>query len=159
MVELLVGAAILGFAIVTLLGSFLGQLALNEHARYVAWAANDASRVMEELRLRNAGGGCSTPSTDPPAGFASWDAWLADTGATGGGGKSIQAANELVVVSTPPGTDPLTVSVSVCWRHRNRTVGECTWDGAALSANPGAGGDPTVTESPAMFSTAITCRL
>jgi hypothetical protein len=90
----------------------------------------------------------------PPAGFAGWDAWLADPSAAGGGGKSIQpnpAANELVVVSTQ-GVVPLTVVVAVCWRHRERVIGECTWNGAALAANPG------VTESPAMLSTVMMCR-
>lgn len=154
------GAAMLAMAIVTLLGTFLGQLTLNEHARHLAWATNDASRVMEQLRRQNSGASCAAPSATPPAGFASWDAWLADTTANGGSGKSLQpnpAVNELVVV-TSSGTDPLTVTVAVCWRHRNRTLGECTWNGAALAANPGAGGNPQVTESPAMLMTFMTCR-
>lgn len=160
LVELILGATVLAVAIVTLLGAFLGQLTMNEHARHLAWAANDASRVMEQLRRQNSGGACTVPSANPPGGFASWDAWLSDTTASGGGGKSIQptpATNELVVV-TPSGTDPLTVTVAVCWRHRTRTLGECTWNGAALAANPGAGGNLLVTESPAMLSTFMTCR-
>jgi len=160
LVELILAAAVLVVAMVTLLGAFLGQLTMNEHARHLAWATNDTSRVMEQLRRQNSGGGCDAPSANPPAGFASWDAWLASPAANGGGGKSVQpdpAANELVVV-TPIGTDPLAVTVAVCWRHRNRIVGECTWNGAALAANPGAGGNPLVTESPAMLATLMTCR-
>ena len=67
------------------------------------------------------------------------------------------AVNELVVVK-PSGTNPLTITVAVCWRHRNRIVGECTWNGAALDAIPGAGGNLQVTESPAMLTTFMTCR-
>ena len=159
-VEILVGTVILAVAIVGLLGAFWWQIALNEHSRNRAWAINDASRVMEQLRRQNSGGGCATPSTTPSGGFASWDAWLADTTVNGGGGKSVQpdpAVNELLVV-TSSGADPLTVTVAVCWRHRDRVWGECTWNGAALSPSPGLGGDPAVTESPAMLSTLVTCR-
>ena len=151
------GALVLAVAIVALLGAFLGQMTLNEHARRLAWAGNDASRVLEQVRRQNSGGACTTPSATPPAGFGSWDAWLADATAAGGGGKSIQPAADELVVVTPVGANPLTVTVAVCWRHRNRILGECTGAGA-LAQNPGAGGDPLVTESPAMLSTLITCR-
>lgn len=157
LVELLVGALVLSVAIVALLGAFLGQLTLSEHARRLAWAGNDASRVLEQVRRQNSGGACTTPSATPPAGFGSWDAWLADATAAGGGGKSIQPAADELVVVTRVGANPLTVTVAVCWRHRNRILGECTGAGA-LAQNPGAGGDPLVTESPAMLSTLITCR-
>jgi Tfp pilus assembly protein PilV len=160
LVELMVGIGFLVVAIVSLLGAFVEHLAVNENARHRAWATNDASRVMERLRRENSGAGCAIPTANPPAGFASWNAWLGDASAAGGGGKSIQPnpATEERVVVTPSGTDPLTVTVAICWRHRQRTLGECTWDGAVLSANPGAGGDPNVTESPVMLSTLMTCR-
>ncbi|MBI3331241.1 MAG: hypothetical protein HYZ96_03920 [Candidatus Omnitrophica bacterium] len=157
LVELLVGAAVLAVAIAALLGAFLGQLTLNEHARRMSWAANDASRVMEQLRRQNSGGACTIPSANAPGGFGSWDAWLADTTANGGGGKSIQPVADELVVVTPVGNNPLTVTVAVCWRHRSRILGECTGAGA-LAPNPGAGGDPLVTESPAMLATLLTCR-
>ncbi|MBI4342236.1 MAG: type II secretion system protein [Candidatus Omnitrophica bacterium] len=160
LVEVIIGALTLALGIVSLLGALVGQITLSEQARSRLWANTDASRVMEQLRRQNHGATCTTPSANPPAGFASWDAWLADTTAGGGGGKSVQpnpAANELVVV-TASGTDPLTVTVAACWRQRNRVIGECTWNGAALSANPGAGGNPAITESTAMFTTTMTCR-
>lgn len=160
LVELVVGVAFMLIAISAMLGAFWTQMSLNEHARNRAWAANDASRVMERVRQQNTGAACAVPNLSAPAGFASWDAWLADTTANGGGGKSVQpngAVNELVVV-TPTGTDPVTVTVAVCWRSRERTLGECTWSGAALSANPGAGGNLAITESPVMLSTLMTCR-
>jgi type II secretory pathway pseudopilin PulG len=160
LVELMVGATLLAVAIVSLLGAFLGQVAMNDHSRNLLWALNDAARVMEQLRRQNTGASCLSPTTTPPVGFASWDAWLADTGAGGGGGKSVQptpAVNELVVV-TASGVNPVTMTVAVCWRHRGRVLGECTWNGASLAANPGAGGNPAVTESPAMVSTVLACR-
>ena len=160
LVELMIGAVILAIAIVSLLGAFMAQMALNEHARNQALATNDAARVMEELRRQNSGAGCTAPSAAAPAGFANWNAWLADTTANGGGGKSVQPTpntNELIAV-TATGADPLTVTVAACWRQRERTIGECTWNGAALAANPGAGGNPAVTESPAELSTLLTCR-
>ena len=158
-VELLIGALLLAVALASLLGASLGQLTLNEHARNVMLATNDANRVFEQLRRQNSGGACATPSVTPVGGFASWDAWLTDTTVNGGGGKSLvnPTANSLMVVASS-GTDPLQVTVSVCWRHRNRTIGECAWNGTTLSANPGAGGDPTVTESPTLLTTLLTCR-
>jgi type II secretory pathway pseudopilin PulG len=159
LVELMVGAMMLAVAISSLLWALTGQMGSNELSRSRAWALNDASRIMEHLRLLNSSG-CANPSANPPGGFASWDAWLADTGATGGGGKSVQpdpATNELVVVSSQGGL-PLEVTVAICWRHRTRVIGECSWNGAALVADPAAGGDPVVTESPAMLATLVTCR-
>ena len=46
MVELIIAAAILAIAISALLGSFIGQVTLNEHSRNLTWAINDATRVM-----------------------------------------------------------------------------------------------------------------
>jgi len=97
------------------------------------------------------------PGVGVPGGFATWDAWL-DDAVTGGGGKSIQpnpATQELITV-TSAGVDPLQVTVAACWRHRERVVGECTWDGAALTAND-ADGNGIIT-SPAALATVVTCR-
>ena len=160
LIELILGASFLVIAMTGLLQAFMSQTSLNEYSRCLSWTVADAERVMERIRLQNTGGGCATPSLAAPAGFASWDAWLASIAANGGGGKSIQpnpAVNELIVLSAS-GSDPIRVSVAVCWRNRNRTLGECTWNGMALAANPAAGGDPTVTESPAMLSTLVGCR-
>ncbi len=159
-VDLLIGSSVLVVTLLALMGVFLGQVTMNEHARNLALATNDVNRVMEQVRRQNTGAGCLSPSVLPPAGFAAWDAWLADTSAVGGGGKSLSlnpGVNELVVVSSV-GTDPLAVTVAVCWRQRGRTIGECAWNGAVLSAAPGLGGNLNVTESPAMLSTALTCR-
>ena len=160
--ELLIGATLLMIGVVAMLAATVSQFTLNEHARNLSWASNDASRVMERIRQQNSGSSCTTPSATAPTGFASWDAWLADTSTNGGGGKSVesnQAGHELVVV-TPSGTDPLTVTVAICWRHRGRVIGECTWNGSALVADESLvmASDTTAIDSPAMLSTAMTCR-
>jgi hypothetical protein len=159
-VELLMGTVLIGTAIVAMLGVSVTHVTMNAYSRDLSLAADDATRVAEQLRRQNTGSGCMTPSVAVTGGFTSWDAWLADTGSTGGGGKSLQpnaAPQELVTVSTS-GTNPLVVTVAVCWRQRDRVFGECTWNGTTLTANPGAGGDPAITESPAMVSTRLACR-
>jgi len=99
----MIGAVMLVIAITALLGAFFGQVTLNEHARRLTLSINDANRVMEQLRQRNIGAACGGgPTAQPPTGYTSWDAWLADTGAAGGGGKSIQpnpTLNERIVVT------------------------------------------------------------
>jgi len=162
LVELLIGVTILVIGIVAMLGAVVSQVTLNEQARNLSWALNDAQRVMERIRQQNSGSGCTTPGTAAPSGFASWDAWLADTSASGGGGKSIQptpTTNELIVLTTS-GTDPLTITVAVCWRHRDRVLGECRWTGSALIADESlvVANDTSAIDSPAMLSTAMTCR-
>ena len=145
LIECIVGVAAMIVATTALFGGYLGQTTLNEHARNLSRAMTDATRVMEELRQQNIGSACTTPTWAPPIGFAGWDAWLGDTGATGGGGKNVRPApnanEELVTVTCRnqantaacvAGQDPIRVTVAVCWRHRNRTLGECRWD-AALS--------------------------
>lgn len=184
MIELIIGVALLAIAISALLGAFFGQMALNEHARNLTWAINDANRVMEQLRLRNTTPTCATTPWAMPSSGTSWDAWLTSAG----GEKSIQptpATNELIVVTcqnqagtaycgdgTQVGTgewttnatatsyDPIQITVAVCWRHRRRTLGECTWSGSALTASDGSNGFAAngEIESPAMLSTLMTCR-
>jgi type II secretory pathway pseudopilin PulG len=171
--EVLLGGMALAVAMAAILGAYLGQVTLNEHARNLSVAVQDANRVMERLRQQNSPCvGTSNPSAAAPAGFASWDAWLNDTGATGGGGKSIlptPAANELITVTTqnaagtgPPGANenPIRVTVAVCWRHRNRTLGECTWNNVNLVADEAVPmpADTNVIDSPAMLTTLVTCR-
>lgn len=162
LVELLIAITLLVIGIVTMLGFLTSQFALNAQARNTSWALNDATRVMERIRQLNSGAGCAAPSAVAPAGFADWNAWLADSSALGGGGKSVQPdpdTNELIAVGTA-GTDPLTVTVSVCWRQRGRTVGECAWDGTALAADESLAmaNDTGAIDSPAMLATVMTCR-
>ena len=183
MAEVLLGGVALAVAIAAILGAYLGQITLSEHARNLQLATQDANRVMEQLRQRNIGCGGS-PSAAPTDAAASWNAWL--DGAAGGG-KSVQptpAVNERIVVTcqnrdgtqycpaSQMGADwhaagaagtlnPLRVTVAVCWRHRQRTLGECTWDGAALTPDDTLAmpsDTANVIDSPAMLTTLITCR-
>ncbi|MBI2495824.1 MAG: hypothetical protein HYW10_04590 [Candidatus Omnitrophica bacterium] len=152
--EFLVSVAVLMAATLSLLMEGTAHLTLAEHARNVGVATNDAVRTLEQLRQQNIGTGCITPSAAPPVGFASWDAWLGDP--AGGGGKSIQPSpltNEMVLVRTA-GASPLQVTVSVCWRHRNRTLGGCGWDGAQLTDPGGVAPVP----SPVQLFTRVTCQ-
>lgn len=155
-VELLVASMILVVVIVLSLEVFLRQSLLSEHAQNLTWAMNDAHRVMEQLRQQNSGGACTLPVVTPPGGFASWDLWLADA-VTGGGGKSVQSAlvSELTVVSSA-GVDPAQVTVAICWRSRDRVLGECAWNGAQLVPSD-LNGDGVIT-APAALSTILSCR-
>ena len=164
LVEFLIGAVVLVVAIVSLLGVSVGQAGLNEHARNLSWAISDASRVIEEMRRINSGAACPTPSANPQT-SGTWNAWLAGPG----GGKSLEAgglpaqSQEFVAVSSTGGPDPLQITVAICWRHRNRTFGECAWNGTTLAPQDGANGFPTqappIIESQAMIATEMTCRL
>lgn len=177
LVELLIGVTILVIGVVAMLGAVVSQVTLNEQARNLSWALNDANRVMERIRQRNSGAGCATPSVAPPnecdpnginvcvdtdanaSRTTAWDDWLNDSV---GGGKSIRpnpTTNELIVVTTS-GTDPLTITVAVCWRHRNRVLGECGSPGGVLTADETlvVANDTAAIDSPAMLSTVMTCR-
>lgn len=158
LIEVLIGTMMLAVAIGWLMSALAGQTTLNDHNRNFAWAISDVSRVMERMRQQNTGAGCTTPSAQWPGGFASWDAWLNDTGVNGGGGKHIlpnPAANELVMV-TPSGGVPLQVTAAICWRERTRVIGECTWNGTNLVPNDADGN--LIFTSPAMLSTVLVCR-
>jgi len=156
----------------------VGQVTLNEHSRNLSLTAQDANRVMEQLRLQNSPCAGTTPSAAfPPwtaacsgvAPITSWDDWLQRCG----GGKSIlpnPAANELITrtcqnqggtMTCAANDNPIRVTVAVCWRHRNRTIGECTWNGANLVADENvvvAADTPNVIDSPVMLTTLVTCR-
>ena len=162
LVEFLIGAVVLVVAIVSLLGVSVGQAGLNEHARDLSWAISDASRVIEEMRRINSGATCAIPSANPQGG-GTWDAWLAGPG----GGKSLEAgglpaqSRQVVAVSSTGGPDPLQMTVAICWRHRNRIFGECTWNGTTLIPTQGANNFPNdaIFQSQAMIATEMTCRL
>lgn len=179
LIEIVLGTMTLTIAAVAILGAYLGQMTLNEHARNLSLAVHDANRILEQIRQLN-GGGCATPTVSVANG---WNAWLE----TQNPAKSIPNpagtanASERIVVTCQneaatqycnPATqvsasewrstagaatvDPLRVTVAVCWRHRGRTLGECTWANNALTANDTNGSG--VIDSPAMLTTLVTCR-
>ena len=188
LVEVVLGGLTLAIVAAAILGAYVGQVTLNEHARNLSLAVQDANRVIEQIRQQNTG--CQRPSV-VPAGVTSWNAWMNIGGA--GAPKSIQPnpdTNELVAVTCqndprpPPAVPPapslcgdvdqvgtgewsrqagvntdfdlLRITVAVCWRHRNRTIGECTWNGAALTASDAHGNG--VIDSPVRLTTLVTCR-
>ena len=173
---------VLAVAAAAILGAYVGQMTLNEHARNLSLAIHDANRVMEQIRQQNAS--CvGNPSVIPPGGAGtSWNTWM--NAGNPGAPKSLQPSgdtNERLVVTcqdrdgavycdgTQVGNEwhakggapqnPLRVTVAVCWRHRNRTIGECGWTGGALTASPATDANGNgVIESPAMLTTLVTCR-
>ena len=166
--EFLIAAMVFTVSIVALLGAYVSQSALNEHARNLSWAMTDASRVMEEIRRRNSNpcaGGAVPVATSPLGGVnpgPGWDDWLLGAG----GGKSLEQATaparsqEYVVVSGIEGDDPMQITVAVCWRERARIVGECEWNGAVLNPSQGSNGflNDGIIQSQVMLTTRMTCR-
>lgn len=181
LIEVVLGVLTLLVAATAILGAYMGQLTLNEHARNLSLAVHDANRVIEQIRRNTAA--CGPPGTLPSVAVVNgWDAWLAANG-----GKSLPGPEQIVVTcqnqagaaycgtggaaqvatqewAKQAGTtvfDPLRVTVAVCWRHRQRTIGECAWNGATLTPdqNVNVGNDTAnVIDSPAMLTTLATCR-
>ena len=206
--EVVLGGMVLAIAVAAILGAYVGQVTLNEHARNLSLAIQDANRVIEQVRQLNTN--CAAPHSPPnlptviptdatgtPQPTSSWNAWMNPGGA--GSPKSIgpdpatnNNTNELIVVTcshrdgpaaglcqpgnggqvgsgewTSGGTttrDPIRLTVTVCWRHRQRIIGECTAASptAPLQAADNQGSGPHnqsgVVESPAMLTTLVTCR-
>lgn len=122
LIEILMGASILAVVLVALGGALTGQSFLNDNARSLGLAMNDATRVMEEIRRQNASAvACAAgiPTAAPFGGtFNSWNAWLQSTAVGGGGGKSVQTSDvdklEVVAVTCQDGTvEPCTAGVPV----------------------------------------------
>lgn len=175
--EVVLGVVVLAIAAAAILGAYIGQVTLNEHARNLSLAMQDANRVIERIRQENVGCG-QEPTVNPPNARPSWDAWLRNEG----GGLTLVNADEQIVVTCqhragapycadaqmgtewhpagPAGTEnPLRVTVAVCWRHRGRIIGECSGAGAlAGDAALAAGATAGVVDSPAMLTTLVSCR-
>lgn len=77
------GASVMAIVTVAMIGAFVGQSFLTNNARNMTAAVNDATRIMEQIRLQNTGTNCPSgvPSIVPPSG-RSWNEWL-DQGTTG----------------------------------------------------------------------------
>ena len=98
LLELAIASGILTVAILGLLASLQSPFTLNSASKETAAALQDASRVVEEIRVE-------TFSTIPTT---NWTTWAQTNGLT-------HRVNE-VVTMTITGTDPLTVTVQVQWR-------------------------------------------
>jgi hypothetical protein len=188
--EVLLGGVVLAVAVVAILGAYVGQVTLNEHSRNLSLAIHDANRIIEQIRQQNAT--CTNP-TVVPTGFTSWNLWL-EWQVPGKSIVSPTPNNDQLVVVTCSHRDgptagkcgstqvgagewsgnfpaaagsqnPLRLTVTVCWRHRARIIGECRATGGVgpgLEAWPDAPApgtdDPDVIQSPAMLTTLVTCR-
>ena len=97
LLELAIAAGVLTVAILGLLAALQSLNPLNEGAKETAVALQDASRVMEEIRV--------TPFSSIPT--TNWTSWAQTNGLT-------HLTNEAVTVTTS-GTDPLNVAVQVSW--------------------------------------------
>ena len=95
MIELMIASAVLLVAITGLLGFYRSPLILNDVSRETVIATQDASQVIEQIRV--------TPFTNIKS--TNWDTWATNNGAKG-------LASETITV-TYSGIDPLTFTVTV----------------------------------------------
>ncbi|MBU1007395.1 MAG: hypothetical protein KKH08_07415 [Candidatus Omnitrophica bacterium] len=111
LLELMIGAAILIFAISGLIAAYTGCFALNESAGNLTIASNHIQCVMEEIRDRNIIDNITQED---------WTAWAAADPPAGGGCNTL--GNETVQVSYPSGIiiDPLRILVTITWSERGR---------------------------------------
>lgn len=161
LLEVLLAGMVLMVAIVAILGGYVGQMTLNEHARNLSLAINDANRVIEQIRQQNTPCVGTTPAVTAPTSTAgctgdpldlidNWDERL--TRCLGGKGISNDPTQERLIESLNSATDPATVTIAVCWLHRGRVIGEC--NNALAWADNGDG----IPQSPAALTTLVTCR-
>lgn len=111
LIEVLLGALTLLIAIGAILGAYVGQVTLNEHARNLSLAVHDANRVIEQMRQLNVCDG--NPTAVSPNG--TWDAWM--NGTNGGAPKSIDNPdrdNEEFIAVTCTDRDGGTLSTDYC---------------------------------------------
>ncbi|MBU1932500.1 MAG: type II secretion system GspH family protein [Candidatus Omnitrophica bacterium] len=111
LLELMIGTAVLIIALVGLIAAYIGCFSLNESARNLTIAVNDAQCVTEEIRDINIP--LKITSQD-------WTAWALADSPGGGGCNSLD--NETVIVTYPSGTsaEPLEILVTVSWTEKGR---------------------------------------
>jgi prepilin-type N-terminal cleavage/methylation domain-containing protein len=111
LLELMIGVAVLVIALVGLIAAYIGCFTLNNSARNLTIAINDAQCVAEEIRDVN------IPSDIV---IEDWTAWAANDPPAGGGCNSLD--NEIVIVTYPAGTTaaPLQILITVAWTEKNR---------------------------------------
>ena len=111
MLELMIGAAVLIVALVGLIAAYTGCFSLNESARNLTIAINDAQCVIEEIRDRNLISNITQED---------WTNWAQTDPPDGGGCNAL--GDELILVNYPSGinADPLEIVVMVTWTDRGR---------------------------------------
>ena len=186
-IELMLSAVTMAIILAAILGAYMSQVVLDEHSRNLMFAMQDANRVMEGIRAQQAGSCGAVPpnsvATVPACavpGTNAWDAWLQNCG----GGKTIPpdpVNGERIVVTcrdnanfanycgagqvspgewktgAPSSYPTLEITVAVCWRHRGRTIGECSPAGALVASDASDTDADGVIESPATLTTTLAC--
>lgn len=111
LLELMIGVTVLIIALVGLIAAYTGCFSLNESARNLTIAINDAQCVMEEIRAMN------IPTNITAEG---WTNWAANNPPNGGGCNRLN--NEAITVTYPSGTTatPLEILITVNWTEKNR---------------------------------------
>ena len=108
LVEVLMATAILAFALVGILGTYVTCLVLVTTSKNVNAATNAAQGVIEEIR--------STPFTQVIADYNGMTFVVND----------IPSSVGVVYVDDTANSELLDVIVSVCWRQGNKVIGEDT---------------------------------
>jgi len=108
----MIASAVLVIALVGLIAAYVGCFRLNEGARDLTIAINDAQCVAEEIRDHN------IPSNITQE---DWTSWAAQDPPNGGGCNSLNS--ESVNVTYPSGTtaDPLEILITVNWTEKSRS--------------------------------------
>lgn len=110
LLEVMISSAILIVALLGLIAVYTGCFTLNEGARNLTIAINDAQCVMEEIRDRN------IPSNITQE---DWTDWALKNPPDGGGCNSLN--NETIAVTWIPNeADPLEITVTVEWKEKGR---------------------------------------
>jgi type II secretory pathway pseudopilin PulG len=104
LVELLLVAAILSYALSAILATFTNTLAFNEMSRNLTTATTHAEHILENVRNTT----FSNVSTNISSGTWNWNA----TTITSNG---LTALNSESISTSSSGTNPLTVTVTVSW--------------------------------------------
>jgi len=103
LLEFIFGSVVLIIAVVGLLAFFRSPIVVNEIARDTTIAMQDASAIIEQMRMIGFG---SIQATD-------WDAWAQSNNA-----KNLESET---IATSYSGTDPLEATVTVTWTRRGRT--------------------------------------
>lgn len=110
--ELLLAAAILAFALTSLLGLFVSCMFLNENNRNIGIAAGHAEYVLEDIKNT----AFELMKARIQNGTWSWNSALIES-------HGLTPLRSESIATTCTGTDPLDVSVKVFWRSKGQTAG------------------------------------
>jgi hypothetical protein len=136
--EVLLAIALLIVAVSTILVTYLACFVLIDTVKNVNIATSAAQGLIEEIR--------STPFTQIVTDYNGLNFTLNDIPESMG-----------VVYVNDANPELLEVTVSVCWKHRNRVIGEDTNLNGVLDAGEDANGNGII-DSPAQLTTRIANR-